>query len=144
MPLEPVGDAVHMNVYTNAHVSVQGQTVISYQGCSESANNPSHEGRTYPKQHVGIRMPSLGPHQEVRQAHRRSSGHLNQSRPADAAQPALYTWFSVSFKTGKEGRKRDELCLPTPEPYFVDGVGDDMLLSGQEGIKTERAAERHA
>src|SRR6266403_3671150 len=107
---------------------------------TKAAPERNRRRRTYPKRHANTKKPSLGPRQVANRAHRPSWAHPNQSHPADAAQPALYTLTLLVPKLEKKGGRRDKLCLPAPEPYFVDGIGNGMLLGSQKSIQADCTA----
>ena len=87
VPLEPVGDAVHMDVHANAHISVPNHHQHGY----DHRRIQNMRELTYPKRHANTKMPSLAPHRGASKVRRQSSGHPNQSRPAGAVRPGLCT-----------------------------------------------------
>src|SRR6266478_5556504 len=70
---------------------------------TKAAPERNRRRRTYPKRHANTKKPSLGPRQVANRAHRPSWAHPNQSHPADAAQPALYTLTLLVPKLEKKG-----------------------------------------
>jgi len=86
VPLEPVGDTMHMNVYANAHISVPSH----HQRQHDHKMIQNMRKLTYPKRHVSTKMPSLVPRQEASKVRRRSSAHPSQTHLAGAAQLVEY------------------------------------------------------
>jgi len=129
VPLEPVGDTMHMNVHANAHISVPDR----HQRRHTSQENSEHE-RTYISQaackhKMAIFGPTPGSGQSSTTVFGTSESNSSRRRCAACLIYLGFVFFcQSSFLRRTRGRCGDELCLATPEAYFADGVCDDLLL----------------